>query len=211
MGTKHEWRKAEKALYLPKRKPELIDVPAQKFICISGEGNPNGQHFADCVSVLYPISYAIKMNPKKMDVTPKGYVDYTVYPLEGIWDLNEEAKKRFDGTFNKDDLVFKLMIRQPDFVTEDFYSEMLELTNAKKPHPLLEKLKFESITDGQCIQMMHVGPYDDEPESFRQMEAFAEEQGVERLTKEHREIYISDFRKVAPQNLKTLLRFKIKT
>ncbi len=208
---KHEWRKKEKAIYLPKTQPEIVDVPTYKFITISGEGNPNSKLFADCIAVLYPISYAIKMNPKKMKKPPLGYYDYTVYPLEGIWDLNEEAKKNYDGTLNKDDLVFKLMIRQPDFVTEDFFYEMLTLTKKKKPHSLLKHLNFETITDGKCIQMMHMGHYDNEPESFRQMEQFAEEQGVERLSKVHREIYLSDFRKVVPEKLKTVLRFKIKT
>lgn len=207
---KHEWRIAEKALYLPKTKPELVTVSAQKFITISGKGNPNSKHFSDCVSVLYPISYAIKMNPKKMEHPPKGYFNYTVYPLEGIWDLNEEAKKQYDGTLNKDDLVFKLMIRQPDFVTEDFYNDMLALTKIKKPHPFLEHLTFETITDGKCIQIMHVGHYDNEPESFKKMGQFAVEQGVERLSKAHREIYLSDFRKVAPEKLKTILRFQLK-
>lgn len=210
MAIKHEWRKAEKALYIPKVNPELITVFPQKFITISGEGNPNSPYFADCVAALYPISYAIKMNLKKIKEPPMGYMDYTVYPLEGIWDLNEEAKKRYNGVLNKDDLVFKLMIRQPDFVTEDFFNKMLALTEKKKPHPLLNNLKFETITDGKCIQMMHVGHYDNEPQSFKKMELFAKEQGVERLSKVHREIYISDFRKVAPEKLKTVLRFKLK-
>lgn len=207
---KHEWRKAEKALYLPKAVPEIVEVPPQKFIAISGEGNPNGEHFAECISALYPISYAIKMNAKRMEKPPENYRDYTVYPLEGIWDLNEEARKRYDGTFDKDDLVFQLMIRQPDFVTEEYFREMLELTQRKKPHPLLDQVKFETLTDGKCIQMMHVGHFDNEPESFGQMEAFAEARNLKRLSKRHREIYLSDFRKVAPEKLKTVLRFKIK-
>ncbi len=210
MAIKHEWRKIEKQLYLPKTTPEVITIPSQKFITISGEGNPNSQHFADCIATLYPISYAIKMNLKKMESPPKGYFDYTVYPLEGIWDLNEEAKKKYDGTLNKDDLVFKIMIRQPDFVTETFYNEMLELTKKKKPNSLLENINFETITDGKCIQMMHLGHYDNEPESFEKMEAYAEAKGLNRLAKVHREIYLSDFRKVAPEKLKTVLRFKVK-
>jgi len=210
MITKHEWRKAEKTLYIPKANPELITVSPQKFITISGEGNPNSPYFADCVSVLYPVSYAIKMNLKKIKEPPMGYTGYTVYPLEGIWDINEEAKKRYNGTLNKDDLVFKLMIRQPDFISEDFFNKMLALTKEKKPHPLLNNLKFETITDGKCIQMMHIGHYDNEPDSFKKMELFAKEQGEERLSKVHREIYISDFRKVAPEKLKTVLRFKLK-
>jgi hypothetical protein len=206
---KHEWRKSEKVLYLPKTKPEIINVSAQKFITISGEGNPDSSYFADCISVLYPISYTIKMNLKKMEQPSGGYNDYTVYPLEGIWDLNKEAKKHYDGTLNKDDLVFKLMIRQPNFVTEDFFNKMLILIKKKKPHPLNEQLQFETITDGTCIQMMHLGHYDNEPKSFEFMEQFATSQGVERLSKAHREIYLSDFRKVDSEKLKTVLRFQI--
>ncbi len=210
MATKHEWRKAEKKIYLPKAKPELIDIPSFKYVTISGEGNPNDSFFGDYISALYPISYAIKMTPKKMAKPLKGYFDYTVYPLEGLWDLSEQGRKNYKGVINKDDLVFTLMIRQPDFVTADFFDEMLALTKKKKPHTLQDKLKFEEIEDGPCVQMLHLGPYDDEPESFRQMEIFAEEKGVTRLSKRHREIYLSDFRKVAPEKLKTVLRFKLK-
>ena len=99
---KHEWRKKEKQYYSPKNKPQLINVPEFKFVTIEGEGNPNSQFFSECISVLYSMSYAIKMTPKKMDIKPNGYCDYTVYPLEGVWDINEEAKKHFDGTLNKD-------------------------------------------------------------------------------------------------------------
>lgn len=208
-SKKHEWRKKEKALYLPKNKPTIIDVPELQFVTISGQGNPNSPFFSDYISVLYAISYPIKMTLKKMDNPPKSYQDYTVYPLEGIWDITDEAKKRYDGTLNKDDLVFKIMIRQPDFVTKDFFLEMLERTKKKKPNPLLDKVKFENIKDGKCIQMLHIGPYDDEPASFQKMEAFAATEGLERLSKKHREIYLSDFRRVAPEKLKTVLRFKV--
>ena len=208
-NVKYEWRKKEKRYYLPKNKPSLIEVPAFKFVTLNGEGNPNSAFFSECIGVLYAISYAIKMTPKKMLMKPEGYYDYTVYPLEGVWDLNEEAKKHYDGTFNKDDLVFKLMIRQPDFVNDAFFEEMLELTKKKKPHDLLSKLKFEEISDGKCVQMLHIGSYDDEAASFQQMEAFAEKEKLKRLSKMHREIYLSDFRKVATEKLKTVLRFKV--
>lgn len=207
---KHQWRKKEKTLYLPKNRPEVINVPSFKFVTVAGQGNPNSPFFADYITVLYSVSYAIKMTLKKMETKPNGYCDYTVYPLEGVWDITDEAKKTFDGTLNKDDFVFDLMIRQPDFVSKDFFSEMLELTKQKKGYPLLSKVKFKEISDGTCVQMMHLGPYDDEPESFEHMEAFAAEQGLERLSKRHREIYISDFRKVAPEKLKTVLRFRTK-
>ncbi|USD67537.1 GyrI-like domain-containing protein [Vibrio sp. SCSIO 43136] len=204
---KHEWRKAEKSLYLPKAKPELVEVGEMKFITISGAGNPNSPEFTQYIEALYSIAYAIKMTLKKKQPAPVGYVDYTVYPLEGVWDITDEAKANFDGTINKDDLVFTLMIRQPDFVTEAFFSEMVTMTKAKKANPLLDEVLFCSITEGQCVQMLHLGPFDDEPASFAKMEAFAAEQGLTRLSKVHREIYLSDTRKVAPEKLKTTLRF----
>ena len=207
---KHEWRKAEKQFYLPKNKPEVVEVPPFRFFTITGEGNPNSDEFPDYVAALYALSYAVKMSPKK-GLAPAGYFDYTVYPLEGVWDITDEAKKRFTGTINKDDLVFKLMIRQPDFVTADFAGQMIEMTKKKKPLPLLDQVQFETITEGQCVQMLHLGSYDNEPASFEIMEEFAAAQGLTRLSKIHREIYLSDARKVAPEKLKTVLRFKVKS
>lgn len=206
---KHEWRKKEKELYLPKIKPEVIDIPEFNFLTISGEGNPNSEFFSEYIGALYAVSYPIKMTLKKRP-KPDGYSDYTVYPLEGVWDINEEAKKTFNGTINKDDLVFKLMIRQPDFVTEDFALEMIESAMRKKPNELIKEVKFERITEGKCVQMMHIGSYDNEPESFEIMEAFAETENLNRISKMHREIYLSDFRKVNEEKLKTVLRFQVK-
>lgn len=206
---KHEWRKAEKSIYIPKSKPEVIDIPEYKFIVLSGAGNPNSEPFAECIGALYSMAYAIKMNLKKELDKPKDYTDWTVYPLEGVWDITEEARKNFTGRINKDDLVFDLMIRQPDFVTEHFLNKMLELTKKKKPNELLDKIQFKSIKEGRCIQMMHIGSYDDESASFQMMEEFADSQNLNRKSKIHREIYLSDFRKVAKEKLKTVLRFQL--
>jgi hypothetical protein len=205
---KQEWKKNEKQFYLPKNKPELINIPKFKFFTIEGIGNPNDDFFPEYIGVLYSLSYVIKMSPKR-GIEPKGYFDYTVYPLEGVWDLNEEAKKSFDGTINKNDLVFKLMIRQPDFVDKEFAFQILEQTKEKKPHDLLEQVRFEEIIEGDCIQMLHSGSYDNEPESFKLMERFAEQEYYRRKSKTHREIYLSDARKVSPDKLKTILRFSI--
>ena len=207
---KHEWRKKEKDVYFPKTQAEVINVPPFKFLTLSGEGNPNSAGFSDYISALYSLSYAIKMNLKKLAVVPDGYVDYTVYPLEGVWGISETAKKNFTGVINKDDLVFDLMIRQPSFVSDMFFREMLDFTKKKKPQHLLNEVEFKEIAEGKCIQMMHIGPYDDEPESFHKMELFAGSQNLTRKSKVHREIYLSDFRKVAPEKLKTVLRFQLK-
>ncbi len=205
---KHEWRKHEKDIYLPKSKPVVVDIPEFKFFTIEGEGNPNDAAFGEYIGVLYSLSYAVKMSPKK-GLAPDGYRDYTVYPLEGVWDLNEEAKKNFTGILNKDDLVYKIMIRQPDFVSHEFASEIFEYTKIKKPHPLLNKVVFESITEGRCLQMLHIGSYDDESASFQIMEEFAKSNNLIRKCKTHHEIYLSDARKVEPEKLKTVLRFGV--
>ena len=169
---KHEWRKREKGLYLPKNKPEIVEVPELKFITIRGEGNPNKADFGDRIGALYPLAYTIKMLPKKMTVKPKGYFDFTVYPLEGVWDINDEAKKNFTGIINKDDLVYQIMLRQPDFVDEEFFNEMLDIAKKKKAIPLLNEVKFETFTEGKCIQMLHLGPFEDEPASFESHGSF---------------------------------------
>jgi hypothetical protein len=208
MQDKHEWRKKEKALYLPKNKPEVINIPEFKFITIEGEGSPADSVFSDYIGALYSLAYTIKMMPKKMDTQPKGYFDFTVYPLEGVWDINDKAKANFKGRINKEDLVYKLMIRQPDFVSENYYSEMLEVAKEKKKNPLLEQINFERLSEGRCVQILHLGPFEDLTASFEIMEDFAKSEGVVRLSKMHREIYLSDPRKVAPEKLKTVLRFQ---
>lgn len=205
---KHEWRKKEKDFYLPKNKPINIRIPEFKFFTIDGKGNPNSEIFPKYIEVLYSLSYAVKMSYKK-GIEPKGYFDYTVYPLEGIWDISEEVKKSFNGKIDKNELIFKLMIRQPDFVDEQFASFIMEETKKKKPHEFLDNVHFEKIIDGNSVQMMHLGSYDNEPKSFKIMEDFAEANNLKRLSKIHKEIYLTDARKVAPEKYKTVLRFKV--
>jgi hypothetical protein len=205
---KHEWKKHEKRLYLPKTNPEIVDVPELGFFCIHGEGNPNSGLFSEAIGVLYSLAYAVRMGPKQGFV-PEGYFEYTVYPLEGVWDVSERAKESGDASLNKDELVYDIMIRQPEFITDDYALEVIERTKKKKPHKLLDDAQFITIREGKCIQMMHIGPYDDEPESFQRMEEFCKELGLKRQSKVHREIYISDFRKTEPEKLKTVLRFKV--
>lgn len=204
---KYEWRKQEKNLYLPKQKPEIVTVPRQKFIMIKGQGNPNGEAFAERLKALYPIAYAIRMMPKQ-GYTPEGYFEYTVYPLEGIWDLTEKGRKL--DKLDKNELIYTIMIRQPDFVTEEVFQRALETAKKKKANPLFNEVTFDTMEDGLSVQMMHVGPYDDEAESFAKMKEFIKDNNLEIVTLVHREIYISDARKVAPEKLKTVLRYRVK-
>lgn len=209
MSDKHEWRKKEKSLYLPKAKPEVVDVPEFNFITINGAGSPAEKTFILCIEALYSIAYGIKMHAKKEQKMPAEYCDFTVYPLEGIWDLNDKAKENFTGTINKQDLVYKLMIRQPNFIDQAFFDSIVDRVKQKKSNLLLKQVKFETLTEGKCIQMLHLGRFEDEGATFEIMEAFALDNNLKRLSKIHREIYLSDARKVAPEKLKTVLRFNV--
>ena len=206
---KYDWKKNDKQFYLPKDKPEKIVVPKFKFFTIGGKGNPNDAFFAEYIGVLYSLSYGIKMSPKQ-GLAPEDYFDYTVFPLEGVWDIDESAKSNFNGIIDKETLVFVLMIRQPDFVTNDFAMETIERIKKKKPSELLSKVKFEEIEEGLCVQMLHKGSYDNEPENFKKMEAYSNENNLKRICHKHREIYLSDARKVSAEKLKTVLRFQVK-
>ncbi|SCI87170.1 Uncharacterized conserved protein [uncultured Clostridium sp.] len=201
---KHEWRKKEKNYYLPKTKPEIVNIQRLKFIQLKGSGNPNGEEFSEKVGTLYSLAYAIKMMPKK-GITPNGYFEYTVYPLEGIWDLKEEA--RGNETFDKNDLVYTIMIRQPEFVNDEVFKEAIEIAKKKNNNPLLDEVELVSIDEGMCLQMMHIGSFDDEYKSFEIMKQFCDENNLSIKDKAHREIYISDFRRVPKERLKTVLRY----
>lgn len=203
---KFEWRKQLKELYLPGTDPVTINVPPMKYFTIDGKGNPNGQPFQEHIETLYALSYAIRMMPKK-GMTPEGYYEYTVFPLEGHWDLDEEGRKK--DYLDKNHLVYKLMIRQPDFVTEELFQYALDAVKKKKPDLDADQVHFETITEGLCVQAMHLGSYDDEWKTFERMEAYCAENHLKRAEKTHKEIYISDPRKTAPEKLKTVLRFKV--
>lgn len=201
---KHEWKKHEKALYVPKQAPVQLEVPEFKYIVLEGVGNPNNEEFSDAIGVLYSVSYGIRMLPKK-GITPEGYFEYTVYPLEALWKQIEEKEE-----FDKNNLQYRIMMRQPDFVTEELLAQVLEIVAKKKPHDRLTEVKLESIQDGDCVQALHVGSYDDEPATFAKLDEFCEINGMKRVNEWHREIYLSDARKTEPEKLKTVLRFQVK-
>ena len=158
------------------------------------------------MAVLYSMAYAVRMMPKQ-GYTPDGYFEYTVYPLEGIWDLTEEGRK--SSAINKDELIYTIMIRQPEFVTQDVVEKALESVRRKKSHPLLDEVSFGVMEDGLSVQMMHIGSYDDETRSLEQMKNFIKENNLEITTLAHREIYITDARKTEVSKLKTVLRYRV--
>ncbi|MDR7078235.1 hypothetical protein J2Y03_003285 [Neobacillus niacini] len=202
---KYEWRKKDKEIYLPSSTPTKIVVPPLKYFTLKGKGNPNSEAFKESVEALYALSYCVRMLPKK-GITPEGYFEYTVFPLEGVWDLDEEG--RLSEQLDKDRLIYKLMIRQPDFVSNSLFSTAKEISAKKVSDNLLNSVMYEEIDEGLCIQCMHIGDYDSEPATFLKMEDFCTSNNLTRIDKRHREIYISDPRKTDPQKLKTVLRFK---
>lgn len=204
MSKKIDYKKDFSQLYMPNMLPEIVEVPRLPFFMVSGSGDPNSEEFSRVVEALYSLSYAVRMSYKSDDV-PAGYYEYTVFPLEGVWDLLDRTKPATD----KNNLKYTIMIRQPDFLTEKWFVRFLEQTKKKKSNPFLEKVRFEHVDEGLCCQMMHIGSFDDEPKSFARMEAFCEENGYIRTSKIHREIYLSDPRKTKPEKLKTVLRFLI--
>lgn len=204
---KFEWRKELKELYLPKKDPVKIEVPKMKFFTVEGSGDPNtSKQFKENIEILYSLSYAIRMMSKN-GITPEGYFEYTVFPLEGHWDLDEKGRKL--DYLDKDHFVYKLMIRQPDFVTEDLYQYVLKRAKEKNSNLNLETVKFEEISEGLCVQAMHLGSFDTEPETFKLMEQFCSKNNLKRIEMTHKEIYITDARRTPPERSKTVLRFKV--
>jgi hypothetical protein len=201
---KVEYKKAYKDLYLPKQKPVIVRVPKIHFFMIEGSGDPNGEVFAQATAALYSLSYAVKMSYKSKMV-PEGYYDYVVFPLEGVWDL---VDKTLPPTV-KSNFKYTLMIRQPDFLTDELFERFLSETKKKKPNLFLDQVMFAALEEGLCCQMLHKGSYDDEPESFERMAEFCSEQSYRRISKTHREIYLSDPRRTEPEKLKTVLRVQV--
>lgn len=206
---KYESKKNESEFYKVSKKPAIVTVPKQNLITISGEGDPNKEPFSKKIGTLYSVAYPIKMGFKNSfkaapgKHAPDGFDDFTVFPLEGVW-----SSHVLDPT-RKDQFIYTIMIRQPYFVTEDMVGEALDKAKKKNDNPLLDEVKFETIEDGLCVHMLHIGPFDDEPASFEKMIEFTETEGLKRIGWEHREIYLGDFRKSKPENLKTILRFKV--
>lgn len=201
---KLEYKKTYKHLYLPTTKPAILEIPPINFALIEGQGDPNKDEFAQATAALYSFSYTVRMSYKGSNV-PIGYYDYTVFPLEGVWDLIDKKKPSTD----KSNFAYTIMIRQPDFVDNEIFLEFLSQAKRKKPNPYLDKLKFKTISEGLCCQILHLGSYDDEPASFNKMDQYCHENGFLRSSLKHREIYLSDPRKTEASKLKTVLRYKI--
>ncbi|MGM0167485.1 hypothetical protein IGI39_002469 [Enterococcus sp. AZ135] len=207
---KYDWKKQEKHLYGTKKKVEIVTVPPQKFLTIQGEGNPNNQEFSERVGVLYPVAWSIKMGFKKFYQAHQElqsefeYSEFAIFPLEGIW-----STKNVDDITDKESFEYKIMLRQPDWITQEMFETAVAAVQKKEPNDLLSELSFETIEDGKCVQLLHLGSFDDEPASFQKMDQFVKENGLTRSSYLHREIYLNDARKTAPEKRRTILRYQV--
>ncbi len=205
-----DFKKEYKEYYLPKDKPELVTVPAMNFIAVEGKGNPNdeGGEYQNAMNLLYGIAFTVKMS-KKGDHRMEGYFDYVVPPLEGFW-----WQDGIDGIDYGDKSTFRWVsvIRLPEFVTKAEFDWAVEEA-ARKKKTDFSAVRFLTIEEGLCVQIMHHGPFDDEPATVALMDAFLAQQGYENDfsdTRRHHEIYLSDARKTAPDKLKTVIRHPVR-
>lgn len=218
--TKLDYKKEYKDLYMPKTRPSIIQVPPMNFIMVAGVGNPNDKEgeYSRALELLYGLSYTIKMSKMGDDVI-EGYFEYVVPPLEGLWWL-EGYETSGLPIGNKDEFRWISMIRQPEFVTPEVFTWAKETLAKKKPGLEVDKARFETFEEGLCAQIMHLGPYDDEPATVKELAAFIAAEGYTEdisgqldpfpLCRRHHEIYLGDPRKTAPEKLKTVLRHPIR-
>lgn len=205
-----DFKKEYKEFYMPKSKPEIVTVPVANYIAVRGKGDPNqgGGTYQQAVSILYSIAYTIKMSykgPHKIE----GFFEYVVPPLEGFWWQDHVEGVNYE---NKDTFNWISVIRLPDFVTKDDF-DWAVAEAAKKKKLDCSAAEFLTVDEGLCVQIMHIGPFDDEPATVDIMDKYLLANGYKNDmtgTRLHHEIYLSDVRRVEPSKLKTVIRHPIK-
>jgi hypothetical protein len=213
---KVDYKKQFKELYAPGFEPSVIKVPPMNFIMVDGMGNPNenGGQYQSAVDILYALTYTIKMS-RLGGSAPAGYFDYVVPPLEGLWWLEDLSDMDFT---RKEKYHWISMIRQPEFVTNEVFDWAKDEVKKKK-HLLEVKARFETFEEGLCVQVMHRCPFDLEPASLAKIDSFMKAEGYvtdigsalpDGKLRRHHEIYLSDPRKLKPENMKTILRHPVR-
>lgn len=205
-----DFKKEYKEFYLPKNKPEIVTVPPANYIAVRGEGDPNepGGAYQQAIGVLYAVAYTLKMSYKtghKID----GFYEYVVPPLEGFWWQDGAGGVDYS---HKAGFRWISVIRLPEFVTEEDFQWAVEAASQKKKLDC-SAAQLLTVDEGLCVQMMHLGPFDDEPASVALMDQYIAEQGYENdfsPTRLHHEIYLSDARRVPPEKWKTVIRHPIR-
>ena len=205
-----DYKKEYKEFYMPSQTPVIVDVPPMNYIAVRGMGDPNaeGGDYKTAIGLLYGIAFTIKMSYKGAHPID-GYFEYVVPPLEGFW--RQAGAEQIDYA-RKADFEWISVIRLPDFVGKsDFDWAVVEAEKKKKQD--FSRVEFLTCHEGLCVQCMHIGSYDDEPETIERMDAYACEMGYSvdlRAERLHHEIYLSDPRRVDASKLKTVIRHPVK-
>lgn len=205
-----DFKKEYKEFYMPKNKPEIVTVPAANYIAVRGSGDPNeeGGAYQQAIGILYALAYTLKMSYKG-SYQIEGFFEYVVPPLEGFW--WQENVKGVDYS-DKSTFCWISVIRLPDFVTKKDFDWAVEEAARKKKLDC-SSAEFLNIDEGLCVQIMHLGCFDDEPATVALMDAYLAENGYENDFSDirmHHEIYLSDARRVAPEKWKTVIRHPIR-
>lgn len=201
-ARKIDLKKEHKALYRPSaRKIVEVDVPAFDYVMIDGDGAPDTPAYAQAVEALFTVSYAAKFKIKRSD---EG-VDYAVMPLEGLWWANDMSAFTRG---HRDAWQWTMMIMQPGFVAQHVIEEAIEQARAKKNLPAIDRLRFERFHEGRAAQTLHIGPFSEEGPTIARLHEYIGERAT--LAGKHHEIYLSDIRRAAPENWKTILRQPMK-
>ena len=205
-----DFKKEYKEFYMPKNKPEIVTVPKANYIAVRGKGNPNeiDGAYQKAISILYAVAYTLKMS-YKTEHKIEGFFEYVVPPLEGFW-----WQDNVDGIDYADKAAFNWIsvIRLPEFITKKDFEWAVETASEKKKLDC-SSAEFLTIDEGVCVQIMHIGAFDDEPQTVALMDEYIAQNGYENDITEsrlHHEIYLSDARKVAPEKWKTVIRHPIK-
>jgi hypothetical protein len=197
---KIDLKKELRELYNPTAKDvTVVDVPKANFILIDGQGSPESTQFQQSIEALYTIAYTIKFDRKKKDM-----IDYGVMALEGLWWAEDMAIFNPDKS-DRNKWQWTLMIMQPDFINRDIFDYAKDTSQKKKDNPVITKVRFESFNEGKSAQIMHIGPFSEEGTNIRRIHKKIAEIGG-KLSGKHHEIYLSDFRRVDPVKMKTVLR-----
>ncbi len=205
-----DFKKEYKEFYMPKNRPEIVTVPKANYIAVRGKGNPNeiDGAYQQAISILYAVAYTLKMS-YKTEHKIEGFFEYVVPPLEGFW-----WQDNVDGIDYADKAAFNWIsvIRLPEFITKKDFEWAVETASEKKKLDC-SSAEFLTVDEGLCVQIMHIGAFDDEPQTVALMDEYIAQNGYENDITEsrlHHEIYLSDARKVAPEKWKTVIRHPIK-
>ena len=205
-----DFKKEYKEFYLPKNKPQIVNVPKANYIAIRGQGNPNeeGGAYKQAIGILYAVAYTLKMS-YKTDYKIDGFYEYVVPPLEGFWWQDGICGVDYS---KKDEFNWIFIIRLPDFITRENFDWAVKTASERKKIDC-SSAEFFTVEEGLCVQIMHIGSFDDEPASLEKMDKYLEENGYEKDfsdTRLHHEIYLSDPRKSTPDKQKTVIRHPVK-